>query len=635
MKIVKGNSYKIFFLRLAYVYLLYSICRLLFLIFNYSHFSGLSASELTWIFISGIRFDTVSIIIINSGFIILSLLPLKIVYNLYYQKIVKYVFVITNSIGFAANLLDCVYFRFTLSRSTADLFHVMGLGDDVSALFWQYVKDFWFLFVILILLIFITSFFYTKTVIISPENKSMNIKGKVTYFSKHLLFFLFFIVLGVVGVRGGMQLRPIGIVTAGNYTNSQNVSLVLNTPFTMLKTFGKPGLKEVTYFDEKTALNYFNPLKLPSNRQVKKDNVVIIILESFSKEYIGALNNNKGFTPFLDSLMNQSLVYDHAYANGKRSIEAIPAIMSGIPSLMSEAYITSKYSGNSISSIACLLKQKGYASSFFHGGTNGTMGFDNFILLAGFDKYYGRTEYNNENDFDGKWGIFDEPFLQFFAEKLNETKQPFISSVFTLSSHHPYPVPQKYSGKFPKGKIEILQSIGYTDYALKKFFEKASTCSWFDNTLFVITADHTSESYTPKYQTRSGMYEIPLLFYKHNSELKGVNPVSAQQSDILPTVLDYLGYDKKYISFGNSLIDSTSVHFAVNFSDETYQIICDDFSLIFDGQNPIAFYNVKKDPLLKNNLIKNNKVQNKSLVNSVKSYVQSYNKRMMKNNMCN
>jgi phosphoglycerol transferase MdoB-like AlkP superfamily enzyme len=635
MSLFKGNSYKIFFLRLAYVYLLFVICRLLFFTFNYSHFSDLSGSDLLWIFISGIRFDTVSIIVINSGFILLSLIPLNIRYNKHYQTILKYLFIITNSIGFAANLLDCGYFKFTMSRSTADLFNVLGLGNDFSSLFWQYVKDFWFLFVIWIIMILSTFYFYSKTVVVPAKQNLKTRKEKLIYFFYQLILFTFIIGLGIIGARGGFQLRPIGIVTAGNYTSSQNVALVLNTPFTMLKTIGKPGLKDVTYFDKKTALSYFNPLKSPSLRTAKNDNVVIIILESFSKEYIGSLNNNKGYTPFLDSLINNSLVFDHTFANGKRSIEAIPAILAGIPSLMSEAYITSKYSGNTFNSIATLLKQKGYYSSFFHGGTNGTMGFDNFINLAGFDKYYGRSEYNDEKDFDGKWGIYDEPFLQFFAKKLNETKQPFISSVFTLSSHHPYSVPQKYNGKFPKGKIEILQSIGYTDYALREFFKKVSTYSWFDNTLFIITADHTSESYTPEYQTRTGMYEIPLLFYKHNSNLKGINSTVAQQTDIMPSVLDYLGFDRKYVCFGNSLIDSTSAHFAVNFSDETFQIICDDFSLNFDGQNPTALYNIKIDPLLKNNLIKKNDSYASFLSNQVKSYIQCYNNRMIKNKMCN
>ena len=190
----------------------------------------------------------------------------------------------------------------------------------------------------------------------------------------------------------------------------------------------------------------------------------------------------------------REFILQNAYANGKRSIEGIPAIIGGIPALLSDPFITSAYSSNTITTIPSLLKQKGYTSTFFHGGTNGTMGFDNFSRSSGFDHYFGRTEYDNDDDFDGSWGIYDEPFLQQAALEIDKMKLPFLAVLFTLSSHHPYKIPDKYVNQFPEGTLPLHQSIAYADFSLKRFFETALKMSWFSNTLFVITADHTSST---------------------------------------------------------------------------------------------------------------------------------------------
>ena len=163
-----------------------------------------------------------------------------------------------------------------------------------------------------------------------------------------------------------------------------------------------------------------------------KKNVFVIILESFSSEHIGALthqigNKNTDFTPFLDSLAEKSLVFE-GFANGKRSIEGIPAILASLPTWMTEDFITSQYSSNKFNSLASILKAEGYNTSFFHGGKNGTMGFDAFSKSAGFEFYYGKNEYPDQSDFDGSWGISDEPYLQYIAKTLNTTPEPFLGS---------------------------------------------------------------------------------------------------------------------------------------------------------------------------------------------------------------
>ena len=142
--------------------------------------------------------------------------------------------------------------------------------------------------------------------------------------------------------------------------------------------------------------------------------------------------------------------------------------------MMEESYLTSTYGENKLSSIASSLVSKGYSSAFFHGGYNGTMNFDNYTKKVGYRHYYGKNQYNDDRDYDGNWGIYDEPFLQYTVKQLDTISKPFVATVFTLSSHHPYKIPEQHKGSFPKGTMIVHETVGYTDYALKRFFESAS-----------------------------------------------------------------------------------------------------------------------------------------------------------------
>lgn len=634
--LLNKNIYSIFFIRILVLLFLFSISRILFLLCNLHFFSDLSVSEIFIILKGGIRFDLSAILMINAVFIFLFLIPFKFVYNKTYQKIILIIFYIINSFALLLNFVDTIYFRFTLKRTTSDIFNYMGVGGDFDKLLPQFLKDFWYILILWLITIFV--FIYINLKI---KCKDIYIKKIKTILIRTLIF-LIFLLLTVLGIRGGFQLRPIDIINAGKYANSKNIPLVLNTPFSIIKTLGLPVLDRKEYFTNETELNsIYTPLYNTTNQydtNIKKTNVVVIILESFSQEHIGGLNNTKGyqgFTPFLDSLIKKSYVAE-AYANGKRSIEGIPAILASVPTLMNEAYVTSMYSGNKINSLASILKKEGYITSFYHGGSNGTMGFDAFTKIAGFDIYKGRHEYHNEKDYDGKWGIFDEPYLQYYANELNTYKQPFFSSIFTLSSHHPYTVPEYYKGKFRKGKLEIQESIMYADYALKQFFEKASKMPWYKNTLFVLTADHTSEAQLDYYKNSVGMYAIPIIYYiPENDTLKLLPKKISQQTDILPSVLGLLNYKGSFLSFGKNIFKKNEESFSISYLNGEYQLIADNYMLKFNGKNSISLFNLKNDSLLKKNLIYSELYKKNEMETFIKAFIQQYNNRMINNKMTN
>jgi phosphoglycerol transferase MdoB-like AlkP superfamily enzyme len=435
-----------------------------------------------------------------------------------------------------------------------------------------------------------------------------------------------------IAAARGVGLKPTRIITAAEYTSTENIPLVLNTPFTVITTVQKADINNQKYFTEDKLDSLYTPVKIFPHTELRKFNVVIIILESFSKDYIGYYNKKHKYTPFLDSLIRQSLSFDNSFACGKRSIEAIPAILAGIPSLMDNPYITSQYCIDRINSIASLLGPEGYHTSFFHGGTNGTMGFDYFVNIAGIKHYYGKNEYPNPGDFDGNWGIYDEPFFRYFAEQLDNFPQPFFSCLFSLSSHHPYSIPSEYLGKFKGGKLKILKSIEYTDYSLRRFFQTASKKDWFPNTLFVITADHTSQPMTQYYNNKIGAYSVPILFYKPDDiRLRGLSSTIVQHTDIMPSVLDYLGYNKEFICYGNSLFDNTHTHFSVNFNNSVYQIIEGNRVLFFDGDRITGLYRFNTDSFLLKNLIKKERADRQ--VEKLKAIIQSFGDRLVSNRL--
>nr|NQU92630.1 LTA synthase family protein [Bacteroidota bacterium] len=638
-KQLAGNYYSVLLKRLLVAFVFMLASRLLFFAFNFSNFSGASLWDWLWFVIAGIRFDISALFALNGIFILLMVLPIPWRKNRFYLGFANLFYYMANTVGFLVNFIDIIYARFTQKRMTGDIFDYVANDESTMSLLPQFVVDFWYLFLLFLFFEGLFIYFSRKIVL---RKKPLHLP-LFSYYAFQLAGFLIAIFITVIAVRGGFQLKPINIITAGQYVEARYVPLVLNTPFTIMKTIGQYGLKQVRYYDDDTLNRIYTPVLKKQDIQVlygdtafRPNNVVLIIMESLSREHIGALNkqigNYPGFTPFLDSLIGHSVVFN-GFANGKQSIEGIPAVISSLPSLMNRPYIISPYAGNKTYSLAGVLKEKGYHTAFYHGGTNGTMDFDGFAKMAGFDSYIGRTEYNNEADWDGNWGIFDEPFFRFFATEVDNTRQPFFATLFSLSAHHPYTIPTKHKNKFRKGELEIQEAVMYADFSLRELFQTISKMEWYSNTIFIITADHTSEAYLPEYRTRLGMYRIPIIFFDPGEGNPVISPVTASQVDIMPSVLSLLNYDHSILSFGNNLFNREQDHFAVNHLNGIYQLISDQYILEFDGAKSIGLYNFDTDILLEYNLIDADRELAVELEKLIKAYIQQYNNRMVENKL--
>ena len=622
---------------LLIAYVVYFIARISYLFENWSYFSqNLSFGHLMEMLGGGLVFDTSAILVTNIPYIVLMLFPLHQKETRFYKQLCKWVFLIINSLALAINLCDAVYFRFTMRRTTTTVFSEFSNEGNLGGIFLTETLRHWYLVLVFVLLVWLMYRFYRTTNLDSRKLSWWR------YDLVALLSLAAFAPFVVAGIRGGFTtaVRPITISNANQYVDRPvEAALVLNTPFSLYRTIGKSVFVVPEYFtDEKEMAAIYSPIHIPSDSvPMTKKNVVVLIVESFGREYIGALNANlengryKGYTPHIDSLISKSITFTRSFCNGRKSIDGMPSILSSIPMFIEPFFLTPA-SMNHVSGIASLLAGEGYQTAFFHGAQRGSMGFMAFARSTGFQDYYGREDYdadkrfNGDEDFDGMWAIWDEPFLQYYATKMSEMKEPFMTAVFTASSHHPYVIPEKYKDVYPEEGIIMHKCIRYTDMALGKFFATASKQPWFKNTIFVLTSDHTNMSDHDYYQTDLGGFCSPIIIYEPGRE-PAMQDKIAQQIDILPTLMGLLHYPKPYFAFGIDVLNTQAEEtWAVNYLNGIYQYVKYGHVLQFDGQQTKAVYALT-DSLMQHNQ-QGKLPQQQRMERELKAIIQQYMERM-------
>ena len=623
---------------LLLVMVLYTISRLFFFWVNIDLYPNVSVSHLLEMLAGGLRFDLTALLYLNSLYLLFVLLPLPSTIRNHhnYTSTAKWAFWVPNILGFIVNCMDIVYVRFTDRRTTCTVFTEFQNDGNLVSIIWQSMWQYWYVTLFGIALLTLLILCTRKQWHVATPRKTW------VYYTAEIVLMLATIYFIVIGIRGGFgkYTRPITISNAMQYTNTpQETAILINTPFSLMKSLENTMYIHPHYFNDEEIEELFSPIhtdEIEENGRLGQVNVVVLILESFSKEYIGFYNQHidgyNGFTPFLDSLLAQSVTYTHSFASGRKSIDAMPSVLSSIPMLI-EPYIVTPYSTNAVSSLAACLKEEGYATAFFHGAPNGSMGFQAYARSAGFEQYLGMDEYDGIEAFDGTWAIWDEEFLQFYARSMNQMKQPFMTAIFTASSHHPFRVPKQYEGVFPRGTQPIHQCVGYTDYALREFFAYAKQQDWYENTLFVLTADHTNQVSLPEYATAKGIFEVPIAFYsprwnQGNLQIQG----AVSQTDIMPSVLAYLGYNKPFFAFGEDILTQEKKHpYAVCYNHPVYQLLSDSLLLQFDGKEVCAVYNHQNDPMLQYNIEEQTNTQ--EMETFLRAYIQQYIYRLTTNQL--
>ena len=571
----------------------YTLLRLGFYGLNLVTFRGIGPGAVALAFVHGLRFDVAALLWLNLLLVLLSLLvPVA---SRRGQQVLRGLFVLLNVPGILLNIIDWEYFKF-IGRRLSNEWNT--IGHDIAQQAGQIGLHYWYLAIPLAGLVYLLWRLCpmpTPAELAAPAGRGRWVQRGVE--------FLLVVGLVVLGLRGGWQLKPLRTGIAFEQQPAVLGHLALNSTFTVLKSFDEVQIDRVSYFPTTTALRpALNAAPLPTRAAAPAppDNVVLLLLESFGSEYTGVENGGQGsFTPFFDSLAMApgARLMRENYANGRRSIEALPAVLSGLPSLMDEPFITSSFQTAELHGLGEILGRHGYNTAMYHAGSNGTMGFDMFAGIAGMQHYYGLNEYPGgagSPDYDGHWGIFDEPYLQYLNRRLTATKQPFMATVFTLSAHEPFSLPAKYQGKFPVGTQPIHPTIAYADMALRRFFAAARREPWYAHTLFVLTADHTSQSDRTGYQNPLGVHKTPLLFFRPGPPLPAANPHRiTQQVDVPASVLDVLGLAQEQpalLPFGASVFDTAASGRAIFRDGDSYFLVHSDFVTELTNKNEVRLY---------------------------------------------
>lgn len=628
--------------RLLLVYVVLMLTRVAFYLYNSDLIGDIGADEYWDLLCGSLKFDTVSMLYVNAIFILFSLLPLHYRERGWWQKALFWYYIIANTLLIVViNMGDGIYYHYAQKRfDAADLF--FAENGNTPLLMAKFLVENPLMLVWGVALIALLWFGYRRKMELRP------LFAGVWYYVASGLALLFAVALAIGGIRGGFtrMTRPITLSNAAIYTaEPAKMTLILSNPFCIIRTMGSVD-SYPTYYDAETLAEIYSPEHFPAGEEaehwatLKGRNVVLFIMESFSAEHSALLcpdvyqgKSQQGFTPFMDSLMQEGYTFYNMYANGKRSIQALPAVWSSIPSFKSP-FANTPHAVADLRSMPEILAEQGYKTMFFCGSDHGSMGFGAYARLAGIDNLYSRQTYNERrgrDDHDGFWGIWDEEFIDYMGEVLSEQKHPFFSTIFTLSSHHPFVIPERYEGKFPKGYTPNHQCVAYVDNALRGFFAKYGSQEWFRNSVFVFVADHvSSEKYAAKTKTSPGDYHVVGFMYAPESELRGEHREVVSQIDIMPTLLGLLGNEEPYFAFGRDIFaEQERVAMSVNYDNSCFQAITDDYLIRFDEQRVIGVY-TREDELCRENLV--GQVDVSAIERELKGLIQSYGERIAAKN---
>ena len=300
--------------------------------------------------------------------------------------------------------------------------------------------------------------------------------------------------------------------------------------------------------------NSTNPVdRIVSTGQPQRDwNVVLILEESLGSDFVGALGDERGLTPYLDALSKEGTLFDNWYATGNRTARALEAVMTSMPPIPTESILKRDHSDR-VFTLAHVLKERGYERLFMTGGRGLFDGVRSFMTDNGFNHFIEQSDFVDPV-FTNAWGVSDEDLLRRGIkelDKLHAGGKPFFATLLTVSNHRPYTYPE---GRIPETDQTRENAVRYADHALGYFFREAKSHDFYDNTLFVVMGDHGARVYgSQMFPLQS--YRIPVVMLQPNEAGHGTRCSTLSCSlDIAPTILARLGGEYRSVFFGHDVI---------------------------------------------------------------------------------
>ncbi len=405
-------------------------------------------------------------------------------------------------------------------------------------------------------------FFYRK-----PETINGSLSGK-------LAFSLLTPVLLFIGVRGGVG--QISITASDSYFSKHNilnlaaVNNLYNVTFSVIDYYQ---IEEQNYFkfmpdDEALAIvKRIQETKTDTTiniLNIKKPNIVLILLESWSADLIETLSGDTGITPRFHNLEKKGLLFTEFYASGNRTQQALGSVFSGLPALPVTTLTDHPEKYDSLPGLVRLLNNDGYYSAFYFGGDLNYGNIKSYLVYNGFDRLVGWEDFKKGWP-EGKLGIHDQGLFMRLTQDMGNLPQPFFLAALTLSSHSPYDFPGPRPINWLEPETEFLNSAHYTDKWLGTFFDEVKKQSWYRNTLFILMADHSHLTHRHQQIDQFGYRNIPILFLGDALKEEYRNTRSSHlcgNADVPATLLAQLGISHEDFFWSKDMFNPYSPQFA-------------------------------------------------------------------------
>ena len=526
----------------------------------------------------GTRVDIAVIFTFTAPLFLALILPFRFASHKIYRGFFGTLIGITIASIIFFNIGDILYFGFVNRHISNEL---SLIGNDVGILF-DMAKDYFLLQTIAGILLFVGIVYLYYKIFIS-EIKNQNIQ------KKQWLYLILVIVIAFLGIRGKVTGISFGTSDAFATNKVSSGNLALNGMFCFYRGGNKSNinhsainLKEAIKNVKQTLasdkIKYVNPeypmMRSYTNTQKKKYNIVIVMIESFSAKYLDALShNNYKVTPTLDNMAQDGILYTNFYANGQRSQEGITSIYAGLTQVVGYENFGEGLELYNPSFLGKIAHKNGYTTIAMQSSDRGSFRVDKLSELAGFKDYYGAEDFPHTGKETGKphFGAWDGDMLRFLSSKLHTIKEPFISFCFTATTHAPYHLPGKKWEKYPHGantEQGYLNTMFYVDSQIKEFMNKAKKEPWFDRTIFMFTADHVghaelSEMLKKNTNEKKHLlpdFRIPLIIYAPKIFKPHTSGLVASHNDIMPSIIDLLGWNSPFSTISQSLFDKSVKH---------------------------------------------------------------------------
>lgn len=417
-------------------------------------------------------------------------------------------------------------------------------------------------------------------------------------------------------IRGGWQLSPINQSMA-YFSNEIFLNhAAVNTEWNLIddilsNKYGKDNPYQ--YYPREEAQKILSEIyKKPTEStpillNSERPNVVLIILESYTAELVGVLGGEKGVTPNTDRLAGEGILFEEIYAAAGRTDKGVLASISAFPAQAIRSVMKLGSKQEKLPGIAQEFEKNSYSTSFYYGGESEFFNMKSYVLSHGYQKLVDQHSFQSK-DMNSKWGAYDDKVFTKQLADIDNSKQPFFSTILTLTNHEPFeiPVERKYKGE--NVNDQFRSTMFYTDSCLGAYLNDAKKKSWYKNTLFVIIADHGHRLPNDLTEFEARKYRIPLIFYGDviKPEFKGLKiSKTGSQTDLVATLLNQVKIDASRYSWSKDLLNPSTPGFAFFNWDNGFGFATKEQVISFDnvGKNIILRKN-KANPKLDNELLR-------------------------------